>query len=536
MNAKFLSRLVALCFGLALGAAPALAQGDARPATRTSVQPYLELNQGIFADLGDDGDVLTYTSIAAGVDGRIETRRVRAQMSYRYERRIPWNGNLRDQDIHSGLAVAQVDLVPNKLKLDAGALAARASTDGRSSLAGFDGDATSEVYALYAGPSLSTRIGDATVAASYRLGYVTVDDHRIAGLPGNRIGFDSYGDSVSHTATASVGMAPRDRPFGWKVGVGYVREDSDPFDQRYEGTYVRGDVVVPVSPTFAVTGGIGYEKIESTLSNVVRDANGVPVVTPGGGLTPDPNGPRLVSYDQDGIIWDVGFIYRPGRHTELQARAGQRYGGLSVTGSLRHRLNRDWHLNVELYDSVSSYGRLLLTDINALPIDFDINRNPLDGSFGSCVFGQAGGGVCFDDSLRAIRSATFRNRGVNATLSGKSGVWSYGIGTSYANRKYLAPEGFTLNDVSDDMISLYGSASRRLSRTSGMGFDAYASWYDSELSLFDPVFSTGVSAHYYRRMWLDRLQGRAAVGLFATDAGPFDTIGASALIGLRYTF
>src|SRR3712207_8384432 len=60
-----------------------------------------------YTTLFRSGDTLTYTSIAAGVDGRMQTRRVAVQMSYRYQRNIEWNGDVGDQDVHSGLAVAR---------------------------------------------------------------------------------------------------------------------------------------------------------------------------------------------------------------------------------------------------------------------------------------------------------------------------------------------------------------------------------------------------------------------------------------------
>ena len=53
----------------ALVASPAVAQKKdaANPRARVTVQPYIELSQTIDADL-KSGDVLTYTSVAAGID------------------------------------------------------------------------------------------------------------------------------------------------------------------------------------------------------------------------------------------------------------------------------------------------------------------------------------------------------------------------------------------------------------------------------------------------------------------------------------
>src|SRR5687767_10279133 len=57
----------------------------ATPRLRSEIHPYLEVSQVVSAEL-DSGDTLTYTSLAAGVDGNIRTRRVTVSIGYRYQR------------------------------------------------------------------------------------------------------------------------------------------------------------------------------------------------------------------------------------------------------------------------------------------------------------------------------------------------------------------------------------------------------------------------------------------------------------------
>src|SRR5205085_7042072 len=52
------------------------ADGRSVPHRRRDVGAYLEVTQVLSADLGHGGDTLTYTSVAAGVDGIVQTRRV----------------------------------------------------------------------------------------------------------------------------------------------------------------------------------------------------------------------------------------------------------------------------------------------------------------------------------------------------------------------------------------------------------------------------------------------------------------------------
>ena len=557
LSAWRMIRRLGLAAGLTLAAAAAQAQGlpplagppppvaveappEARapartPRVRSEIRPYLEVAQVLSADF-NGGDVLTYTTAAAGVDGRIRTRRVTAAMSYRYERRIGWNGDVPDSDTHSGVAVLNADIVPGLLDFDAGALATRTAGEGRAF--GVTGrDNAVNVYSAYAGPTLSTHVGPVSVNAAYRLSYVTVDDDRLAGAR-----TEGYDDSMAHVATASVGMGPGRLPVGWTVGAGYAREDSGGrFDQEYEAAYIRGDVVVPVSPTLALTAGVGYEHAQSTQLDIARDANGVPIIGPGG-VTPDPSRPRLLAYDFDGLIYDAGFIWRPSSRTELQARAGRRYGGTMVTASLQHRFNSGYGLSAQVYDSVQTFNNVLVNDLSNLPPDFEIERNPLTGGLGlgGCVFGtDPGSGGCFDRSLQSISGNSFRLRGANLLFSGSRRLWSFGAGAGYSHRRYHRPDalGFAAFAPSEDETwSLYGNVGRRLSRTSEANFNLFASWFDSDRADFDRVFSTGATLSYRRSFLIDRLQLMAALGLYHSSDDVLDSTVGSGVVGLRYTF
>jgi hypothetical protein len=530
------------------GAAAGLALSASSSMARTEVTPYIEVQQVFTADLNGDGEVLTYTSASAGVNARASTQRLEAQISYQYERRISYGDDLADDDVHSGLAQASYKVVPGLVNFDAGAMAARSRADGSGPIFGFnsvDNSNVSEVYSLYAGPTLSGRVGALDVGAQYQIGYVKVDDHRSpTPTVGGRPVLDRYSSSVSHNASASVGMGPGQFPVGWTVGAGYVREDLDQLDQTYEGKYVRGDVVYPISHSLAVTAGVGYEKIQSKQDDIRRNADGTPIITPDGQLIADPSKPRLLAYDQSGLIWDAGVIWRPSRRTELQARVGQRYGGTTVTGSFRHDFGNSFGVRASVYDHVSSFGRQVIGDLNGLPSNFNTGSNPLAsgvGGIGGCVFGRdPGSGTCFDNAYQTIGTSNFRSQGANLIFSGGRGPWTMGVGGGYSRRKYLAPATtggqFTLDGVVDQSFSLSANASRTLGRDAGISLDGYASWFDSGIPGNGSAFSTGISGSYHRTLFIDRLQGYAALGLYTTDSGDFESTSAVGLIGARYTF
>jgi uncharacterized protein (PEP-CTERM system associated) len=501
---------------------------------RTEVHPYLEVSQVLSADLGSGGETLTYTSIAAGVDGTMQTRRVTAQVSYRYERDIDWQSGGIDRDAHSGLAVVHVEVVPGMLQIDAGGLATRTGGDGR--VFGVNNRSSNvDVYSAYVGPTLSTHAGPLAINASYRLGAVWVDDHRANGNLN-----DDFDHATAQSATASIGMAPGGSglPFGWTVAGGYAREDTaGRFDQNFEGMYVRGDVVFPITPTLALTAGVGYEDIQSSQLDFVRDGGGFPVIGPNG-PSPDPTAPRLLTYDTSGMIYDGGIIWRPGPRTELQARAGRRYGGTTYTGSLDHRFNEHQGIHAEVFDTVETFGRSLTDDYAGLPQGVDINRDPLTGGLGGCAFSTSGaGGTCFDRSLSAITGSTFRMRGASLVFSGERGLWSYGLGAGYARRTYARPQvtGVAAFAGKDEVWSAYGSLARQLSRSSEVNFDAYASWYSNDV---DPgtVRTLGATLSYNRSLFLEHLRLLAAVGITNDDDGTDSATTATALGGLRYSF
>ena len=93
-------------------------------ARKREITPYIEIGQVVAADLNTK-DVLTYSTVAVGVDASISTRRVEAQINYRYERRIGYQDRIDDRNVHSGLARAAVRVVPG-VSIEGGAIATRA--------------------------------------------------------------------------------------------------------------------------------------------------------------------------------------------------------------------------------------------------------------------------------------------------------------------------------------------------------------------------------------------------------------------------
>lgn len=516
------------------------AQEVKRERPRLDVSPYIEVQQVLFADLDGGRDILTYTTVAAGVDAAISTRRAEGQVSLRYERVIGYDSQVEDQDVISGLARGSVALTRN-LSVEAGALATRSSIDGRGPNQGsFQpfSDNVTQVYSVYAGPTFAAQTGDLAVNAAYRVGYTKITEEDRGALPPGQQPIDLFDDSVSHAASASVGMQPGTLPFGWAVGVGYNREDASQLDSRFEDFYGRADVTVPVTSTLAVVGGVGYEKVRASERDVLRDAGGNPIVSPGGRLVTDPNSPRLVAYESDGLIWDAGVMWRPSRRTALEVRYGHRYGSDTYIGSFSYTPNDRLGVNVAVYDTVQGFGGAINSALSDLPTAFNSNRNAITGDLNSCVFGAAGG-FCLNNALRTASSATFRSRGVQASLSETTGPWTSGLAIGYDRRKFLASALGGQGQISgmiDENYYLSGYLGRQLDSRSSFGTNVYASLNDPGQAGAPDSYGFGANASYNRNIWRG-LSATAAVGIDTFTVEDFEEdVTASALLGLRYSF
>ena len=510
---------------------------------RTSVTPYIEVSQAVFAELSPGSDILTYTNVAAGVDARIAGRYNQGAVSLRYERRIGYGKNSPDGDVISGLARVASQIIPGTLQIDAGALAARTRIDGSGSATlnplVSTSDASSQIYSFYAGPTLTTQAGDVALAASYRAGYTRVSDPKgFRSAPGVRA-VDIVDDTLSQAATLSAGVHPGDiLPVGVTASAGWAREDLSNLDQRIDQKFARVDFVLPISLDFALLAGVGYEKIQISSRDVLRDVNGAPVIGSNGRLVTDKSAPRQLAYNVDGLIYDAGVMWRPSRRTALEAHVGRRYGGTSVYGSFAYAPDARSSLNVSIYDNISGFGSTVRRALEDLSTDFETSRNPLTGDLNGCVITRANGS-CLNSALSSVAAATFRARGVSASYNLTLGRINAGIGVGYDRRKFIAAPGTFLavaNGIIDENYFVSGYLGARLDERSSLSANIYANRFQSGLSNTGDATALGANASYFRNL-TDRLSATAAVGIDAIDRqAPFiDQSGVSALLGLRYS-
>jgi hypothetical protein len=541
------SSLLALC--LAILALPGRAWADdaahAKPGPHIEVTPYIEADQVLTADLEPDSDTLTYTTIAAGVDVSAVGHYSAASASVRYERHFGESGGFRDSDTISGIARASMAVIPHAVTIEAGGLASRDSVDSHGGTFGgaFANSAshTSRIYSGYIGPSVETQAGDLQVEGHYRFGYTKVTEPRavLVGTTG-AVPVDLADESTTHNAQARIGFRPYTLlPVGAGVGGMWIEQDVSNLDQRVRDRNVRGDVTVPLSPTFALVGGVGYEDVEVSSRDALRDSAGNPVIDSDGRYVTDKSAPRQIAYQTDGLIWDVGVLWRPSKRTSLEAHVGRRYDSTTYYGNFSYKPNARESVNVSVYDGITSFGGLITDQLAGLPAEFTAVRNALTGDIGGCV-ATLEGGSCLRGSLGSLTSAAFRSRGVSATYAVDFGRTTAGLGVGYDRRKFIAAPG-TVIAAADGVVSetwwAAAFASTKLDARSSLGASATAEWFDSGFAgTGGKAVGYTASLAYYRRI-VSRLTGTAAVGLdgISQDKLP-DIMSASALVGLRYEF
>ncbi|MEI5687311.1 hypothetical protein [Sphingomonas kyungheensis] len=531
--------------GMATALAALVAGGQAGAQVqrgRVVATPYVEVGQILDADL-NSGDVLTYSSLAAGIDAAASTARVKGQISYRYERRISWDDRVGDDDIHTGLARVSAK-VARGLSFEAGGIATRARSDIRGAAPGVivgNGDNISQVYAVFGGPSYVTRAGPVSLAASYQAGYTKVDTPSYVALPAGQSRLDYYDDSFGQVAAIGASVRPGQiAPVGLSASAGWEREDAGQLDGRYQSWRVRGDVLAPVSPYVALTGGVGYERVETSNRAALVDATGAAVVDGNGRYVTDSAAPRQIAYRTDGVYYDAGVVWRPNRRLSAEAHVGKRYGSLSVTGLATYQASERVAVAADVYDTVTTFGRQLRTGLANLPTSFLSARDAFTQQYNGCVFATSGStpGGCLNDVFQSIATASYRARGVDGVVSITRGRSAYGGGIGYANRKLFDRDdvpGVTLYGVEDQSAYAQLFYNRTLTALSTLAANLFVNYYESGIARTPGIWSYGATGSYGRSF--GRVTTTASAGIYAFDTGDVDTVwSAQALIAARYSF
>ena len=281
------------------------------------VKPYIEAGQIVDAQFTPTHDVLTYSVAAAGVDAIVNGRNNQGALSLRYERRFGEGSGAGDSNSVTGIARLSSAIIPDTLRIDYGGYANRTNILGDGAAltdTATNADALTQVYSVYAGPSLAAHAGAVALTGHYRIGYTKIGNNFGNGTvtattpAGTTVTAQPHVDIFDHStvqdAKLAAGVRPGDAlPIGLGVESGYYQEDVSNLAQRLRDIHTRAEVTVPVADAVALVGGIGYEDVKISSHNAVLDANGNPVLDGNGRYITDYSTPRSIAFDTKGLIW-----------------------------------------------------------------------------------------------------------------------------------------------------------------------------------------------------------------------------------------
>jgi uncharacterized protein (PEP-CTERM system associated) len=253
--------------------------------------PGLTLEQ-VFTDNANLDDAEQFESISR-ISPRISAYRegARAKLDLRYapEYRHYWHETETNKWVHFLRADGEMELYEDHLFVDGWASADQHTIDsgGRTGIDGLTGgNDLTEVYTGGISPYFTTRLGPYLAAeARYRLDRVYYEEVGQSSSTGQRL------DLV-------LGSGPSVRALPWQLQLEESQVNYDDLDNNDRIRRARIQVNHQLNRKWALAGTLGYEDLELAVNS-----------------------------DQEGDIWNVGFLYTPNNRTRLAAGVGERFFG-----------------------------------------------------------------------------------------------------------------------------------------------------------------------------------------------------------------
>jgi len=521
---------------------------------RLTIKPYIEAAQIVDATLTAPSDVLTYSMVAAGVEMKVNGRNNQGVVALRYERRFDENHHANgigseSGDTISGVAHGSSAIVPGTLRIDAGGFATRTGVNGSGAV--LSGTARSnnstQIYAGYIGPALTTHVGAVAVDGHYRVGYDSVNN------PGTAVN----GTTVTSTgATATVpnmiaqtsfvqdahlaaSTRPGDAlPVGLGAEGGYFSEHINVLDQKLRDAHAEGKVLIPIGDTVQVVGGVGYEDVKVTNRDALRDASGNPVRAGNGQYVTNMASAQAIAFDTTGLIWDVGVVWRPGPRTYVEGHVGRRYGTIGGWGEASYQATARLSFSAQVYNAMTGFGGGIESALTSMPAQFNVVRDPITGNVTGCI-GPRGAANCIGGGLTTVTAAVHRTRGFNVNAIYDTGPVQLGLSAGYNRNVYVGAPGTALAFIDGDYDATWWTAaylSGQIDRQTFYQLTLQAYRYRTDLEANGDVTGGHLTASLSHN-FSHSLTGTASLSIDEiSQQALVDEWGAGGALGLRYSF
>jgi uncharacterized protein (PEP-CTERM system associated) len=506
----------------------------------TQITPLLDVGEFTEQQLRGIGDSVTYSQVTVGLTGTMKTRRIVASANYQLAQRFAEFGTVQHNRSQNGLARVRIELVDNLLALDGGAIATHTRTDpGGAAPQSDTGGAKnlSQIYSFFISPELIWHVGEVGIAANYRYGYVINQGSDVPGIAGQTL-IERLENSQDHNASFSIGMKRSSLPFDWTIDNQY---EYDTTSNLVRHTVIASSIVgvtVPATHSIAIIGSGGYESTTSSARQALR-VNGLPVQTSKGKFVVDPNSPRVLTYDVKGLVANGGILWVSSRRTRLEARAGYRHGGLSLTGRFDYVTSGRNTVHITVFDRIDTAAIATTDELASTPVAFDPAQNISNSPTQNCVTGTSGAsGGCLANTLGSASASSYRNRGVTLTLSHQMRKTAINLSAGYQRRNYIGEVGVigSLNGVVDQSWTVQAGVTHQLSRISGVNFALSGNLFNNGAPGVADVKAVAFNGGYLRTFGR-KLRAQATFGVEDSKTeGATADITARAQLTLGYQF
>lgn len=269
--------------------------------------------------------------------------------------------------IHSLDALNTTELLRDLFFVDVGAAVSQEVVDARlgaPARRNDDSDNLTPVQRYFVSPYLVNRWGSfATSQVRARLGYVDS-------------GSGDLDNETEYSLSGSLSSGPDFSTFSWALNSIYRVEDDGGEKRTTEN--VKLDTATAIDRSFSILAGVGYEKIDDDS----------------------------FSEKIDGIIWDVGFDWRPGSKTSLVATYGKRFEEDNVSVDFTYDVTERTTVFANYSQSLTTEQALLLNELSF--IGFDEDGNLIDTRTGLPIDDR--------ENLFGLTDQTFRRDVFNAGI------------------------------------------------------------------------------------------------------------------------